>query len=108
MRQASIRVSGESLIREHPLNPAHANFRSLHQFAFPDPQHPPTAAAQGSRHELIPTFVAGKFPLPERAIVLWLRRVLWATVPETTIHKHRHAMLPKDKVWRDGELMVLG
>ena len=66
---------------------------------FPDSEHPPPCPAQGLIHQPVAGFVRGQFPMPERAIVFWLRCVLRATVPETTIHKDRELGFWKDEIW---------
>jgi hypothetical protein len=65
---------------------------------FPNPQDMPIGRPQGPVHEPVAGDVAGEFLFPESAIAFWLCRMLWATVPETAIHKNREFELWKNKI----------
>jgi hypothetical protein len=46
-----------------------ANQRPFAQVVFPNSQNQPAAISQGAGNKPVPRLVAGKFPVPERAIV---------------------------------------
>jgi len=69
------------------------------QLVLPDSQHPPARAAQRPVHQFIPAFIAGKFLPLEGAVVLRLRRVPGAAVPETTVHEKCEPHLPENEIW---------
>jgi hypothetical protein len=49
-------------------------------------------------HQPVAQFVGGEFAPPESAIVFWVGCVLWATVPETSVHKQCEPRLPENKI----------
>src|SRR6185295_3403430 len=83
---------------QHPLNSAKANFRPPGQITFPDADHAPARFSQRTIHQRIARNVACQLALPECAIVLRLRRVLGAAVPETAIHEKSETHLPEYKI----------
>ena len=68
------------------------------KLVFPNPKNLPTLRSQRPRHKTIPLFVRRQFALPERTIVLRLRRVPGAAMPETTVHENRDVEFRKNKI----------
>lgn len=58
----------------------------------------PVRLPQGPCNELIPHLVCHEFLPPESCVVFGLSHVLWATMPETAIHKHRKSELGKNEI----------
>jgi hypothetical protein len=80
----------EMLEKSHqsPLDPTHKpHFILLRKLMFPNPQHPPAVAPQCPRDQRIALFVSGKLSPPEGAVSLWLRAMLGAAMPKTTVHE---------------------
>ena len=59
------------------------------QFVLPNTQHAPTYLPQYAVYRSVARFIPDQLPPPECTIVLWLGRVLRATVPQTAVHEHR-------------------
>lgn len=73
---------------------------------FPDPQHPPARATQRPRHQSIASPICRQLPLPERPIVLRLRRVLGTAMPETAVHEHCELEFGKDEIRLSKERLI--
>ena len=58
---------------------------------FPNAQDSPAAPTQGPVYQPVARAVAIQLPPPKRAIALGHPAMLWATMPEATIHKNRQA-----------------
>jgi hypothetical protein len=65
---------------------------------FPYPQNTPACAAQSSIDEQVPPPVTLDFMTPIFAIGLWVAQMLWASVPETAIHKNGEPVLAENKI----------
>jgi hypothetical protein len=65
---------------------------------FPNPQHTPPQSSQSLSHEFVAFPVCGKLAPPEETIAFGLPGMVWAAMPETTIHKNRQSMIPKCEV----------
>ena len=94
-------AKAEFRIRECPSNPPDADFRSLGQITFPDADDTPAGFPQRAVHDQIPLLVRRQLALPERTIVLRLRCVFWAAVPETAVHEKSETHLLENEIWFD-------
>jgi len=66
---------------------------------FPNAQDAPIARVERAVHKPITFFVPPKFVFPECTIVLRVRAVFGAVVPETTVHENRELEFLKNKIW---------
>ena len=65
---------------------------------FPKSNHFPTLTPKGRRLEIISPAVVSDLLDPPIAVHIRLAKMLWTTVPKTTIHKDAHPCAPEDQV----------
>ena len=80
-----------------PAKPTHQP-RHIPQVMFPNSHHPPPLRPKRAIHLPIPCPIPVQLPLPEAPVMPGLRPMLWATVPETPVHKNRHPLLAKREI----------
>lgn len=68
------------------------------QVMLPNPHHPPPGLAQRAIDNPVPRPICRQLLAPEKTVVFRFRRVLWAGMPETTIHKNHQPQFPKHKI----------
>ena len=64
----------------------------------PDPNDSPTGRLQPLISICISGLIGLDLVTPEVSIALWPRGVFWASVPKTSVHEYRQALLGEDDV----------
>jgi hypothetical protein len=77
---------------------ADAGQRFFGQFVFPDAKHMPALSAKRFGDKLIPERVGCELLSPKWPVVDWQIGVLWASMPETTIHENNDALPAKGEI----------
>jgi hypothetical protein len=90
--------------KESPTNaPQKACLVHPDKLVFPNAQNAPASSAQQPCHKPITRFVSSQLCGPICNAGVRDMPMPRATVPETSIHEHRHALATPNKIWRAGE-----
>lgn len=73
---------------------------------FPDTQHPPTCVSQCARHQPVTSLIRFEFYPPIIPAFCGVARVLWAAMPETTVHKNCKSGAPENEIGLANQLLV--
>ena len=71
---------------------------TMRKIMSPNPIYSPTPAPERAVNQTVAVLIRRKLFIPIRTIGLGLRSVLRATVPETSIHKHRELEFWKNEI----------
>jgi hypothetical protein len=82
---------------QYPNNAICDDYRFV-QLVLPNTHNLPSIPAQLATHSSVSFPVVGDFSIPKLLIAARAFVALWATVPETPIHKNDNALAPKSKI----------
>jgi len=86
------------LIRQHSLNFQNTGLAPFGEIVFPNPHNPPVQFAQVAVHVAVTGLVANNLSIPILFIGTWPAIALRATMPETSVHKHRDFLPAENKI----------